>query len=87
MAGRRVDRLGMARGGTVTPAIIRRAEMRAALQHLAWNADVRQGGGRSSHPRGRRADFFGMQQGFAASATCRADHQSEVHSQTLPIMS
>src|SRR6185312_1154749 len=31
----------MARGRAVAPAVVRRAEMRAALQNLAWNADVR----------------------------------------------
>ena len=40
MAGRRVDRLGMARGRSIAAAIIRRAEMRAALDHLARNPDV-----------------------------------------------
>jgi hypothetical protein len=34
-------------------------------------------------PRG----FAGMQQDFTASCTWRLDHQSLVHSQTLPIMS
>src|SRR5580693_1371845 len=39
-----IDRLGMTRRGTVAAAIIRRAEVRAALQHLARNPDVRQTG-------------------------------------------
>ena len=38
MAGRGVDRLGMARRGAIAPAIVGRAEMRAALQHLARDA-------------------------------------------------
>src|SRR5262245_25695875 len=38
MARRSVDRMGVARGGAVTPAIARRAQMRAALQHLARDA-------------------------------------------------
>src|SRR5689334_20541960 len=36
----RVDGLGVARCGPVAPAVVRRAEMRAALQHLARNADI-----------------------------------------------
>src|SRR6266704_7073866 len=44
MAGGGVDCLGVACGGTVTPAVIRRAEMGAALDHLAGNPDVRLGG-------------------------------------------
>src|SRR5258705_10475553 len=40
MAGGSVDRLGVARGGTVTTAIIRCAQMRAALDHLARNFDA-----------------------------------------------
>src|SRR5260370_634178 len=40
MAGGCVDRLGVACGGTVTPAVIRCAEMGAALDHLAGNFDV-----------------------------------------------
>src|SRR4029453_5645454 len=35
MAGRGVDRLGMARRRTIAPAIVGRAEMGAAFQHLA----------------------------------------------------
>src|SRR6266700_6172500 len=44
MAGGCVDRLGVPRGGTVTPAVIRRAKMRATLDHLAGNLDVRLAG-------------------------------------------
>src|ERR1700761_7577170 len=40
MAGRRVDRLSMARGGPIPPAIVGSAKMRAAFQHLARNADA-----------------------------------------------
>src|SRR5580658_2523019 len=36
-----VDRLGVAGGGLVAAAIIRRAQMRAALEHLAGDADLR----------------------------------------------
>src|SRR5450432_2368895 len=41
MAGGSVDCLGVPRGGTVTPAVIRRAKVRAALDDLAGNLDVR----------------------------------------------
>src|SRR5438067_13761113 len=41
MACRGVDRLGMTRGRTIAAAVIGSAEMRAALEHLAWNPDVR----------------------------------------------
>src|SRR6266704_3629016 len=44
MAGGCVDRLGVACGGTVTPAVVRCAEMGAALDHLAGNLDVRLAG-------------------------------------------
>src|SRR5216683_691286 len=37
MAGRGVDRLGMARRGAIAPAIVGRAQMRAALQDLPWD--------------------------------------------------
>src|SRR4051812_27921718 len=36
-----VDRLGVTRGRTVAAAVIGRAEMRAALEHLAWDFYVR----------------------------------------------
>src|SRR5690349_21204596 len=39
MAGRRIDRLGMACGGAIAPAVVGRAEVRAALQDLAGNFD------------------------------------------------
>src|SRR5216683_1726662 len=38
MAGRGVDRLGMARRGPIAPAIVGRAEVRAAFQHFARDA-------------------------------------------------
>src|SRR5206468_5191003 len=44
MASGCVDRLGVPRGGTVTAAVIRRAQMRAALDDLAGNLDVRLAG-------------------------------------------
>src|SRR5271170_4399679 len=44
MARGRVDRLSMPRGGPVAAAIDWRAEMRAALQHLAGNANLRLAG-------------------------------------------
>src|SRR5207244_12477990 len=44
MAGGCIDRLGVPRGGTVTAAVIRRAQVRAALDDLAGNLDVRLAG-------------------------------------------
>src|SRR5262245_58825150 len=44
MTGRGVDRFGVARGRAVAAAVVRSAEMRAALEHLAGNADVRLAG-------------------------------------------
>src|SRR5262249_58966759 len=44
MASRGVDRLGVARGGPVAAAIIRRTEMRAALYDLARDFDPRLAG-------------------------------------------
>src|SRR5262245_17671721 len=44
MAGRRVNRLGEARGRPVAPAVVRRAQMRSAFQHLARNPDRRLAG-------------------------------------------
>src|SRR6267154_5325170 len=44
MAGGCIDRLGVARGGTVAPAVVRRTEMRAALDHLAGDLDIGLGG-------------------------------------------
>src|SRR4029079_14827641 len=38
MAGRGVDILGVARRGAVTPAVVRRTKVRAALEHLARDA-------------------------------------------------
>src|SRR5262245_34580427 len=40
VARRRIDRLGMARGRPVAAAIVGRAQVRAALEHLARNPDV-----------------------------------------------
>jgi hypothetical protein len=42
MAGRSIDRLAMPRRRAIPAAAIRRAEVRAALQHLSRNPDVRQ---------------------------------------------
>src|SRR5690349_14665265 len=44
MARGGVDGLRMARGGTVAPAVIRGAQMRAAFQHLAGDPDPGQAG-------------------------------------------
>ena len=41
MARRRVDWLGTAGRGSIAAAIVGRAEMRSALEYLAWNLDVR----------------------------------------------
>src|SRR6516164_3529439 len=41
VAGGGVDGLGVARRRTITPAVIRGAQMRPALQYLPWDADVR----------------------------------------------
>src|SRR4051794_33034990 len=39
---RRVDRLRVARRRPIPSAIVRRAKVRAALNHLAWDPDVRE---------------------------------------------
>src|SRR5262249_21163262 len=44
MTSRGVDGLRHARSGTIAAAVIRRAQMRPALHHFAWDADVRQVG-------------------------------------------
>ena len=44
MTGRGIDGLRHARGRPVAPAVIRRAEIRPALHHLARNLDVRRVG-------------------------------------------
>src|ERR1700724_1354175 len=41
MAGRRINRLWMARRRPVAAAVIWRTEMRAAFEHLAGNLDLR----------------------------------------------
>src|SRR6478735_11801537 len=41
MAGRSIDRLGMTRRRPISTAVIRCAQMRAALEHLARNPDLR----------------------------------------------
>lgn len=41
MAGRGVDWLGETRRRPVSPAVIRSAKMRAALEHFAWDLVVR----------------------------------------------
>ena len=87
MAGRGIDRLGVARGGAIAAAIIRRAEMRAAFQDFARDADV--------WLTWIKARFLAPAARIARDAArlcahrpaCFVDHQSEVHSQTLPIMS
>ncbi len=50
MACGRINGLAVPRCGSITAAIIRRAQMRASFQNLAWNPDVR-------HPR-IKAVFF-----------------------------
>ena len=64
MARRGVDRLGMARGRAVAAAVVRRAEMRAALQHLARNADRAAGAGRSCRLQRRAARVLGNAAGL-----------------------
>src|SRR5215510_11051761 len=44
MAGGGIDRLGMARGRAVAAAIVGRAQVRATLEHLARNPDLRLAG-------------------------------------------
>src|SRR5689334_1022945 len=41
MAGRRVDRLRVARGRTISAAVVRRAQMRTTFENLARDLDVR----------------------------------------------
>ena len=87
MTGRRVDRFREARGRSVPTAVVGRAEMRAALDHLAWNPDLRLTGivavALLWPPRIVRRAAGLRQPGLDAQAT----YQSVVHSQTLPIMS
>ena len=40
VTGGRVDRLRMACSRAITAAVIRRAQVRAAFEHFAWNFDV-----------------------------------------------
>ena len=56
VACRRVDRLRVARRRPVAAAVVRRAQMRAALDDLAGNSCSPAGEGRSCLPRVRRAD-------------------------------
>ena len=77
----------MARGRPVAAAVVGRAEVRAALEHLARNSDLRLAGVVALRPRGPPRGFSGMQHAFGASAACFGEYQSVVHSQTLPIMS
>src|SRR5215831_11317864 len=79
VAGGSVDRLGVARRRAVAPAIVRRAQVRAALDDLARNPDVRQAG--------IAACILAAAARIFRNAARFADHQSLVHSQTLPIMS
>src|SRR5258705_11447471 len=44
MAGGRIDRLCMAGGRAVAAAVVRRAEMRPAFEHLARDSDLRLAG-------------------------------------------
>src|SRR6476620_867085 len=44
MAGRRVDRFRVARGRPIAAAVVGRTEVRAPLDHLAWNPDLRLAG-------------------------------------------
>ena len=87
MTGRGIDRLGVPRRRPVTAAIVRRAQMRAALDHLARDFDVGLTRDRNCLPRRPPRGFSGMQHAFGASASCFGAYQSDVHSQTLPIMS
>ena len=78
---------GKARRRTIALAVVRRAQVRAALQHLR-GIRTPAARGRSSRalapPRGLR----GMQHALDAHRSdVRARYQSVVHSQTLPIMS
>ena len=81
----RVDRLRHARRGAIAAAIVRRAQVRAALHHLARDCASRSCSGRSSLPARRRAGCR------ACSRRCSIRpwswYQSVVHSQTLPAMS
>jgi hypothetical protein len=57
---RRIHRLRMARGRTVAPAVVRRAQVRPALDHLSRNLEKSWAArDRSSRSRARRADFPG----------------------------
>ena len=66
---RGVDRLRMSSGGPIAPAVVRRAQVRAAFQYFAWYAYpwlARIVALVLARPRG----FCGTQQAFAASAGC-----------------
>jgi hypothetical protein len=64
VAGRGVDRLACRAAGPVAPAIVRRAQVRAALEHLARDADLRLAGSKLPSPRRRRADSCGHAAGL-----------------------
>src|SRR6185436_13909552 len=44
VTGRRVNRLRKARRGPIAATVVRRAQMRSAFQHFAWNSDQGLGG-------------------------------------------
>src|SRR4051794_27044998 len=79
-----VDLLGMARRRPIASAVVRRAQVRAALNDLARDPDVRRGRVVAAvlAPAARV-----LRDAFGASPSCFCEYQSAVHSQTLPIMS
>ena len=78
---RRVDRLPLSRRGSIAQAVVRCAEVRAALDHAARDRLTGMGSGEVT--RGLR----GTQHGLSTSSACRVVNQSDVHSQTFPVMS
>ena len=86
MAHAAIDWLRMARGGPITTAVVRRAEMRTALDNLPWDSRRRITwvvAVRFGPPRG----FSGTQQALPYPLRVGPMYQSVVHSHTLPIMS